>query len=170
MNAHLTDISIEMSAAQIRAAKIVANRRALAALLHHHGDRPPEQGCSTEALRIRQVLFGRSGPEAGETAGEGISALRVLLESARPAILELVAEVAARHDVPIPLLLAPPRRAAPDSAELRAQFANREAMYRAHEVCQSYPALGLHFGKHPVSIRRAAQRYARRLAAAEGAR
>lgn len=172
----LSNAAIELSAAQVRAAKIDSNRRALAALLHHHGDRPLERDCSEEARRIRQALFGgaeRAGSAGEMTAGEAASsesAMRLMLAEARPAILAIVAEVAAKHDVPIRLLLAPPRRAAADSAERRAQLANREAMYRAYQACPNYRALGLHFGKHSASIRRAAERHAKRMTAGEGAR
>lgn len=181
MNTHLS-ASIELSAAQIRAAKIVANRRALAALLHHHGDRPPEQGCSAEALRIRRDVGAaarRPKEQASDVPGEGVAApaaaelseaaVRLMAEKARPAILAIVAEVAARYMVPTALMLAPPRRAALESVERRAQLANRETMHRCyHEACRSFRALGLHFGKHPTSIRSAARLHADRIEAGEG--
>ncbi len=42
--------------AEARARLEEANRRVLAALFAHHGDRPPEPGCSAEAHAIRRAL------------------------------------------------------------------------------------------------------------------
>lgn len=180
--AHLSDVAIEMTAAQLRAAKVVANRRALASLLHHHGDRPPEAGCSAEALRIRKSL----GPSARRLDAPRVAAEPVPSESAKSArpgpsdllvsnpaigvaLDALVVATAAKHRVPVALLLAPPRRAAQRSVERRAQLANREAMYRAyHELCPHYRALGRHFGKNHSSIRKAAALHAARIGADEG--
>jgi len=180
--AQLSDAAIEMTAAQVRAAKVIANRRALASLLHHHGDRPPETGCSAEAIQIRRKL-GKSlrliveppvpggdcavadRPAAKTGGGEptvDAAALKATLNA-------LVAEVAAKHRCPIDLLLAPPRRAAQRSTERRAQLANREAMYRAyHEVCPHFATLGRHFGKTKSAIRKAAALHAACVAAGEG--
>jgi len=182
MFSQLSDVSIEMTAAQVRAAKILANRRALAALLHHHGDRAPEPGCSAEARRIRRDIREAAGrparvmaaaspavlPEPA-AAGDPEVAIRRAVEKAQPAILAVVAEVAARHQVPVDLMLAPPRRAAKGSIEQRAQHANSEAMYRCyHEACRNYRALGLHFGKHATAIHKAAALHAERIGAGEG--
>lgn len=176
MRAEISDVSIETTAAQVRAAKIIANRRALAALLHHHGDRPPEADCSAEALRIRRVVREAAGRPANfaveppvtkaevPVAVDPEAGVRLMAEKARSAILAIVAEVAARHDVPVALMLAPPRRAAQRSAERRAQLASHETMYRCyHEACRSFRALGLHFGKHPTAIRKAAKLHAVRI-------
>jgi hypothetical protein len=178
MCAEISDASIEMTAAQSRAAKIVANRRALAALLHHHGNRPPEMGCSAEALWIRRGIRAAANGSAGvavalaevdaSAPANSEATIRLMAERARPAIVAIVAEVAARHNVPVDLMLAPPRRAAQRSVERRAQLANHEAMHRCyHEACRSYRALGLHFGKHGTAIRKAAALHAERIGAGE---
>jgi hypothetical protein len=164
--AHLSDAAIEMTAAQLRAAKVVANRRALAALLHHHGDRPPEAGCSAEARRIRQHL----GKGAAIVEASSLEASEPVDDPATKASLHaLAAEVATRRDVPLAMLLNPPRRAAKGSIELRAQLANREAMYRAyHDVCPDFRLLGRHFGKDYNTVRRAAGHHAATMGAHEG--
>jgi hypothetical protein len=184
MEGAISDAAIELTAAQSRAAKIEANRRALAALLHHHGDRPPEQGCSAEARRIRREIRDavRRSVVAPivETVEEKIlspaamaveAGLRKMADEARPAILAIVDEVAAQYRVPVDLLLAPPRRTAQRSVERRAQLANREAMYRCyHEACRNYRALGLHFGKDTSAIHKAAALHVARIETGEAAR
>lgn len=179
--AHLSDAAIEMTAAQLRAAKVAANRRALASLLHHHGDRPPEPGCSAEAIQIRRHLgqnlrlaetpvLCRDDDNVYRSAAEVARDEPIVDPAAIQATLNaLVAEVAAKHRCPINLLLAPPRRAAQRSVERRAQLANREAMYRAyHEVCPHFAALGRHFGKTKSAIRKAAALHAVLTVADEG--
>lgn len=184
--AHLSDAAIEMTASQLRAARVIANRRALAALLHHHGDRPPESGCSAEAIQIRQHLdLGRSLALAA-TAGLPVPCADadIVYRSAadlardepivdaaalKASLNALVAEVAAKHRCPVDLLLAPPRRAAQRSVERRAQLANREAMYRAyHEICPHFAALGRHFGKTKSAIQKATALHAACVGADEG--
>lgn len=158
MFADVTDTAIAMTEAEIRSRRISANRRALAAMLHHHGDRPPEAGCSAEALRIRQHLG--KGAKAVEVGTRDVSE-PVVDPAVKAALDAIVAEVAARRDVPLAMLLVPPRRAAQGSVELRAQLANREAMYRAyHDVCPDFRLLGRHFGKDYNTIRRAAGHHA----------
>lgn len=179
--AQLSDAAIEMTAAQVRAVKVIANRRALASLLYHHGDRPPESGCSAEAIQIRQHL-GKSVPldappvPCGENDIVYHSATEMerdepIVDAAalKAALNALVAEVAAKHGCPIDLLLAPPRRAAQRSVERQAQLANREMMYRAyHEVCPHFAVLGRHFGKTKSAIQKAAALHAVLTVADEG--
>lgn len=178
--AQLSDAAIEMTAAQVRAAKVIANRRALASLLHHHGDRPPESGCSAEAIQIRRKLGKSLIVEPSVPRGDCAVADRPAAETGggetavdaaalKATLNALVAEVAAKHRCPIDLLLAPPRRAGQRSIERRAQLANREAMYRAyHEVCPHFATLGRHFGKTKSAIRKAAALHAACVAAGEG--
>jgi hypothetical protein len=166
MFADATDTAIARTEAEIRSRRISANRLALAAMLHHHGDRPLEVGCSAEARRIRRHLgkgaakIEASSPEASEPIED--PAIKASLHA-------LVAQVAERRDVPIGMLLNPPRRAAPGSVGLRAQLANREAMYRAyHDVCPDFRMLGRHFGKDYNTIRRAAGHHGATLGSDEG--
>lgn len=150
-----------------RAAKIVANRRALALLLKHHGNRPPEAGCSAEALAIRAQLLHRGG--AGRSGGGRRTARPAMPATdrtlAKAGIEEIADRVAARYGVSRSEMVASHVHMSTGADATRAF---QEACWRAIDAGASVSAVARVLGRDRAAIRYSARRYAERVGAGSG--
>lgn len=121
-----------------REACIVANRRALALMLRHHGHIPPERGCSAEAQEIRRRLA---------RLPRRSTALLDLAKAAGVATIDDVIRFAAgRHGSAEIEMIA-------ERGPQRARLARREAFYLAHRLLGlSFTEIGREFGRDRMTI------------------
>ncbi|MCX5478470.1 hypothetical protein OSH08_05610 [Kaistia geumhonensis] len=122
---------------------IEQNRRALAAMLKHHGHIPPERDCSAEALAIRAQL-GRWSPRSRR-------ALAVRPDAGRsPAMAEdlaaLLAEICGRYQVS-------ERQIREHGGSTNARLA-RQALFHAayHQLGMTKAAIGGAFDRSAQSV------------------
>lgn len=85
--------SYEPETMRIRQERIEQNRRALARMLKHHGDIPPEPGCSAEARRIRAAMAAQERDAALEAvisrvcAAHGVTEAEIRARRGGPTVL-----------------------------------------------------------------------------------
>lgn len=145
-----------------RTAKILANRRALALLLKHHGDRPPEAGCSAEAIAIRAQLRDRAGRNGARRQPARPLTAPVDQTIAKAGIEAIVDAVAGQYGIARDALLASHVHMSPGALETRAF---QEVCWHALKAGASVSSVARVLGRDRASVRYSARRHAERLGA-----
>lgn len=138
-----------------RERRIAASRRALAALLQHHGASPPDADARAAIAAIRMRI---AAPRPPITATFRTIEVRAIPSGA--SIRDIVAHVAAAHGIAVTEILSDRRR----KPVVRAR---QEAMYlAATQTHHSLPAIGRAFRRDHTTVLHGIRQHADRIGAA----